>query len=105
MRYITAQPSRCLLYAILCALTLTPTACHQPADTIRGTIIQVTDRNLAEIETLQIRDHKGQLWTFTTTQPLEKNGSHLRLHQTLNQTIQVTYQQTNGQLIATSLKD
>ena len=72
---------------------------------MRGKIIEVTDRNLAEIQTLRIRDANNQLWTFTTTGPLQKNGAHLRLHQALGQTIQVRYQQKNGQLIATTLND
>ncbi len=72
---------------------------------MRGKIIEVTDRNLAEIQTLRIRDTNNQLWTFTTTGPLQKNGAHLRLHQALGQTIQVHYHQKNGQLIATTLSD
>ena len=72
---------------------------------MRGVIVEATDRNLAEIESLTIRDSDGRLWAFTTEEPLEKNGAHLRLHQILGETIQVRYKVRNGQLIATSLRD
>ena len=71
----------------------------------RGVIVDVSDRNLAEIETLTIRDDDGRLWTFTTEEALEKNGAHLRLHQVLGQTIEVRYEERDGRLIATSLRD
>ena len=71
----------------------------------RGVIVDVSDRNLAEIETLTIRDDEGRLWTFTTEEALEKNGAHLRLHQVLGQTIEVRYEERDGRLIATSLRD
>ena len=67
--------------------------------------MEATDRNLAEIETLTIRDGKGRLWMFTTEAALEKNGAHLRLHQVLGQRITVRYEQREGRLIATGLRD
>ena len=70
-----------------------------------GVIVEATDRNLSEIETLTIRDGDGRLWTFTTDGVLEKNGAHLRLHQVLGQTIQVRYYERDGRLIATGLMD
>ncbi len=72
---------------------------------VRGVIVEVTDRNLAEIEALRIRDGEGRVWTFSTTEALEKNGAHLRLHQVLGQTIEVAYEEREGRLIATSLRD
>ncbi len=66
---------------------------------------EVTDRNLAEIERLVIRDQDGRAWTFTTSGPLEKNGAHLRLHQVLGQTIEVQYEERGGALVATGLRD
>ena len=84
---------------ILCALLLYA-ACDRQPPAVRGVIIEVTDRNLAEIETLRIRDSRGQIWTFTTDAPLEKNGPHLRLHQTLGQTIEVRYEPRGDVLVA-----
>ena len=72
---------------------------------VRGVIVEVTDRNLAEIEALRIRDGEGRVWTFSTTEALEKNGAHLRLHQVLGQTIEVACEEREGRLIATSLRD
>ncbi len=72
---------------------------------MRGVIVAVEDRNLAEIETLTVRDDDGREWTFTTTAALEKNGAHLRLHQVLGQTIEVQYEERAGTLIAVALRD
>ena len=47
----------------------------------------------------------GVVWTFYTDGALEKNGAHLRLHQVLGQTIEVTYEEREGRLIATALRD
>ncbi len=81
-------------------------ACNsQSPGTVRGVILEAQDRNLAEIETLRLRDEDGREWTFTTTEALEKNGSHLRLHQVLGQTIEVRYEERDGGLIATELRD
>ena len=72
---------------------------------MRGVIVEATDRDLAEIETLRVRDADGRVWTFATTGPLEKNGAHLRLHQVLGETIEVQYAEREGRLIATGLRD
>ena len=72
---------------------------------VRGIIVEAVDRDLAEIETLRIRDGDGHLWTFTTEGPLEKNGAHLRLHQVLGQTIEVRYEERAGRLVAVGLQD
>ncbi len=95
-----------LILSVLCALGVYIAACNsETPDTVRGVIVEVADRNLAEIETLRIRDDDGSVWTFTTTEPLEKNGAHLRLHQVLGQTIEVRYEEREGRLIATALRD
>ena len=81
-------------------------ACNSQAPgTVRGVILEAKDRNLAEIETLRLRDGDGRVWKFTTTEALEKNGAHLRLHQVLGQTIEVRYEERDGELIATGLRD
>ena len=72
---------------------------------VSGIVVEAVDRDLAEIETLRIRDGDGQLWTFTTNGPLEKNGAHLRLHQVLGQTIEVQYVERTGRLVAVALRD
>ena len=72
---------------------------------VRGVIVEVLDRDLAEIETLRIRDSDDRMWTFTTEAALEKNGAHLRLHQVLGQSIEVQYEERDGRLIAIGLRD
>ena len=93
---------------VVCAfslLSLCPVACGGEPGVVRGVVVVAVDRNLAEIETLKIRDDDGREWTFTTTEALEKNGTHLRLHQVLGQTIEVSYEQRGDRLIATGLRD
>ncbi len=72
---------------------------------VRGVVMEAVDRDLAEIETLRIRDGGGREWTFATEGPLEKNGAHLRLHQVMGQTIEVRYEERGGRLVAIGLRD
>lgn len=72
---------------------------------MRGVVVEAIDRNLAEIDTLRVRDGDGRVWAFATDGALEKNGAHLRLHQVLGQTIEVRYEEREGRLVATGLRD
>lgn len=91
---------------MFCALCVAMAACEgSEPDAVRGVVVEVADRNLAEIETLRIRDSEGRVWTFSSDGPLEKNGAHLRLHQVLGETIEVGYEEREGWLIATALRD
>ena len=101
-----ASLSGLLILCVLCALCVATAACGSgEPSVVHGVVVEAIDRNLAEIETLRIRDGDGHVWTFTTDGALEKNGAHLRLHQVLGQTIEVSYEERGGQLIATSLRD
>ena len=102
---MTSNLPLCVLCAILCVLCVFLSACNGEPGLIRGVVVDAIDRNLAEIETLRVRDEDGRVWTFTTDGALEKNGAHLRLHQILGQTIEVTYVEREGRLIATALRD
>ena len=101
-----------LILCAICTLWVAAAACGDSdppcgiphIGVVRGTVVEVVDRNLAEIEMLRIRDD-GCLWTFATDAALEKNGAHLRLHQLTGQTIEVTYEEREGRLIATALRD
>ena len=94
------------LAAILCVLCVLLAACGGgDPGVVRGTVVEATDRDIAEIERLVIRDDEGRLWAFATNGALEKNGAHLRLHQVLGQTIEVHYEERQGALIATRLRD
>ena len=99
-----ALPSGLLILSVL-SLLIVATACGKEPGVVRGVVVEAIDRNLAEIETLRVRDEDGRVWTFTTDGGLEKNGAHLRMHQVLGQTIEVTYAEREGQLIATALRD
>ena len=94
----------CLLCA-LCVLGLYLAACNGEPGVVRGVVVEAVDRDLAEIEMLRIRDGDGRIWTFITDGPLEKNGAHLRLHQVLGQAIEVRYEEREGRLVATGLRD
>ncbi len=91
--------------AALCVLSVYFAACNGEPGVIRGVVLEAVDRDLAEIESLRIRDGDGRVWAFITEGPLEKNGAHLRLHQVLGQTIQVSYEERDGTLIAIGLQD
>lgn len=90
---------------MLCVLCGYAIACEGDPGVVRGVVVEAIDRDLAEIETLRIRDDGGRTWTFTTDGALEKNGAHLRLHQLLGETIEVRYEEREGLMIATGLRD
>ena len=72
---------------------------------VRGLVIEVVDRNITEIETLRLRDDSGRLWTFDAEHNLGMNGSHLRLHRALGESVLVTWTEKDGRLVATSVSD
>ena len=72
---------------------------------VRGQIVLVTPRSLTELETLQIRDGDGKVWTFTAEGPLEFTPSHLREHQLLGQSVVVTYVAKGDALVAVKIED
>ena len=72
---------------------------------VRGLIVLVTPRSLTELETLQIRDGDGKVWTFTTAGPVEVTPSHLREHQLLGQSVVVTYVAKGNVLVAVKIED
>ena len=96
-----------LLFALgaLCLVGGCFADCDGEPGVVRGVVVEAVDRDLSEIESLRIRDSDGRLWAFTTEEPLEKNGAHLRLHQVLGQTIEVQYEEREGRLVATGLRD
>ena len=93
------------LLLLVSVLGLFAAACGSEPGVVRGVVVEAVDRDLAEIESLVVRDEDGREWMFTTEEALEKNGAHLRLHQVLGQTIEVRYEEREGRLIATGLRD
>lgn len=72
---------------------------------VRGQIIDVVARNLAEIELLTIRDDAGQLYTFTSEGFVQFTPSHLKEHQLFGQPVLVTYVEQEGRLVAVKIGD
>ena len=79
--------------------------CEGDSGAVRGIVIEVVDRDIAEIETLKIRDGDGKLWSFTTEGSLGKNGSHLRSHQLQGESILVAWVRKGDALVAVQLRD
>ncbi len=79
--------------------------CEGDSGAVRGIVIEVVDRDLAEIETLKIRDGDGKLWSFATEGSLGKNGSHLRSHQLQGESILVAWVRKGDALVAIQLRD
>ena len=79
--------------------------CDGNSGAVRGIVVEVVDRDIAEIEILKIRDDDGKLWSFTTEGSLGKNGSHLRLHQLQGESILVAWVRKGDGLVAIQLRD
>ena len=73
--------------------------------TVTGIVLEAVDRNLAEIELLQVRDRAGRVWDFTTEGNVGISAAHLRQHQVLGDGVVVMYEEKDGRLIATDIRD
>lgn len=89
---------------------------NSPTLQVRGQIIEVVVRNIAQVETLRIRDESGREFTFTTDQAGDQAGdqtggfvgftpSHLKEHQLLGQTVLVSYVERDGLLVIVEIGD
>ncbi len=79
-----------------------------PTLEVRGQIIEVVARNIAEVESLRIRDASGREFTFTTDQTRGFVGftpSHLKEHQLSGQTVLVSYVERESRLVAVKISD
>ena len=72
---------------------------------VTGRVVEVIARNIAEIESLTIRDAESQTWEFTTTGPVGVSASHLRQHQATGEKVQVIYSTIGGQFVAFDIQD
>mgnify|MGYP006982481800 FL=1 len=68
-------------------------------------MVEVTGRNIVELETLGIRAEDGTVWTFTADGPLEFSPSHLREHQLFGETVTVSYVRRGDVLVAVEIGD
>ena len=73
---------------------------------VRGMILEVVGRGLAELESLRIRDDSGKEWTFEAAPGFTGvNPSHLRVHQLGGESVLVTYEIQGSKLIALDVAD
>ena len=72
---------------------------------VEGLVVEVTGRNIVELETLGIRAEDGTVWTFTADGPLEFSPSHLREHQLFGETVTVSYVRRGDVLVAVEIGD
>ena len=97
--------SLCVALVALAVASGVGLGCESDSGAVRGIVIEVVDRDIAEIETLKIRDGDGKLWSFTTEGSLGKNGSHLRSHQLQGESILVAWVRKGDALVAVQLRD
>jgi hypothetical protein len=107
------MPTIKLTLGILALLLLLSTACVSDetvdnvtvAKQVRGQIVEVVARNIAEIELLTIRDDSGLEYTFTTKEAVGFTPSHLKEHQLLGQSVLIKYVDQGGRLVAVEMGD
>lgn len=98
------------------AIILTILACGGPgaAETssptestgeVKGLVVEVVGRNIAEIETLRVLTPDEKVWTFTSEGPLGVSPSHLREHQLFGQIVVVAYKARGDVLVAVEIGD
>ena len=72
---------------------------------VRGHIVEVAVRNIAEFETLTIRDDSGRSYTFVSEGFTGFTPSHLREHRLFGDSVLVTYREEEGRLVAVKTED
>ena len=72
---------------------------------VRGHIVAVAARNIAEFETLTIRDDSGRSYTFVSEGFTGFTPSHLREHRLFGDSVLVTYREEEGRLVAVKTED
>ena len=82
------------------------TYAEQSGGEVRGLVVEVVGRNIAEVETLRIRDDAGNIWTFVTDEGfIGMTPSHLREHQLLGLSLLVHYESRGDSLVAVDICD
>ena len=73
---------------------------------VRGLVVEVVGRNIAEVETIRVRDDFGKVWTFVGAEGnIGVTPSHLREHQLTGQSVLVTYVMRGDTLVAVDVAD
>jgi hypothetical protein len=112
--WLKSVPARAALAAtffmlLACGAGIIPgAATSRPGEAsgkVAGLVVEVTGRNIVELETLGIRDEDGTVWTFTAEGPLEFSPSHLREHQLFGETVTVSYVRRKDVLVAVEISD
>jgi uncharacterized lipoprotein YajG len=77
----------------------------EPVGQVRGQVVEVTSRNITEVESLRLRDERSRIWTFTTEGFVGFTPSHLREHQLFGQSVLVSYVKKGDTLVAVGITD
>ena len=84
----------------------TATPAVEAGGQVRGLVVEVVGRNIAEVETIRVRDDFGKVWDFAGAEGnIGITPSHLREHQLTGQAVLVTYVMRGGTLVAVDVAD
>jgi hypothetical protein len=72
---------------------------------VRGVIIAVQPRSIAQADTVTIRADDGRELTFRVDPSVDVTPGHLREHMTLGEPVVVTYRQDGSGLLAQRIDD
>ena len=100
--------ARSVLLAVILTGAILLTACGSSDDalgTVHGSVTDVQERSITEIESFSVRDDTGETWIFTTEGPLEPFPDHLRQHMLIGQQVRVIFENQDASLIAVSILD
>ena len=96
---------------IMALATLVAVACtsgassSETAGEVRGRVVEVVERDSIEVETLEVQNAQGKVWTFTTEGFVGTTPAHLREHRLFGQSILVSYVLKDGKSVAVKVAD
>ncbi len=82
------------------------TATAQTTGTVTGTVVTAEGSGVTDLQSLEVRDAGGKVWSFAASGFVGETPSHLKQHMITRVPIVVTYErQQDGTLLATRVED
>lgn len=97
--------SRFLFVALALAALVAALGCGGGEKTVRGLVLDVQARTLAEVESLTILDGAGRVWRFQAESNLGFTPSHIREHMLQGQEMTVHYKAEGDKLVVLRVTD
>ncbi len=93
-------------FILLAAVVILTMACGGGERAVRGVVVEVEARSIAEVAILTIEEEgTGKVWTFQADEPVGFTPSHIREHMIQGRLVTVRFRERDGLFIAVLVTD